>query len=99
MLSVKPHTLHHARHFRAPRTGLCSRPRPIVGRGVSSRQIPAYPIAYDAGKAFNAAAKRAHQPDTCAEWAGQGARRLPPRKLLPAAELIAVLARGGAQHA
>ena len=68
----------------------------LLGAGVSSRQIPAYPIAYDAGKALNAAAKRAHEAGYGAQWAGQGA---PLSRQLPAAELIAVLARELAQHA
>jgi nitronate monooxygenase len=68
----------------------------LLGAGVSSRQIPAYPIAYDAGKALNAAAKTAHEAGYGAQWAGQGA---PLSRQLPAAELIAVLARELAQHA
>ena len=67
-----------------------------LGEGVSSRQIPAYPIAYDAGKALNAAAKTAHEAGYGAQWAGQGA---PLARALPAAELVAVLARELAQHA
>lgn len=61
-----------------------------LGAGVSARQIPAYPIAYDAGKALNAAAKAAHESGYGAQWAGQGA---PLARALPAAELVRVLAR------
>jgi nitronate monooxygenase len=68
----------------------------LLGAGVSPGQIPAYPIAYDAGKALNAAAKLAHEPGYGAQWAGQGA---PLARELPAAELVAVLARELAQHA
>jgi nitronate monooxygenase len=68
----------------------------LLGAGVSSRQIPAYPIAYDAGKALNAAAKMAHDTAYGAQWAGQGA---PLARELPAADLVAVLARELAQHA
>ena len=68
----------------------------LLGAGVSSRQIPAYPIAYDAGKALNAAAKAAHEGGYGPQWAGQGA---PLARALPAAELVAVLARELAQHA
>jgi nitronate monooxygenase len=60
-----------------------------IGTGVSSRQIPSYPIAYDAGKALNAAAKAAGETRFGAQWAGQGA---PLARALPAAKLIAALA-------
>lgn len=49
---------------------------------------PDYPIAYDAGKALNAAAKTAGQLGFGAQWAGQGA---PLARSLPAADLIAAL--------
>lgn len=51
---------------------------------------PDYPIAYDAGKALNAAAKAAGEPGFGAQWAGQGA---PLARALPAAELVAALVR------
>jgi len=50
---------------------------------------PDYPIAYDAGKALNAAAKAAGESGYGAQWAGQGAVLARP---IPAAELMAVLA-------
>lgn len=50
---------------------------------------PDYPIAYDAGKALNAAAKAGGEGGFGAQWAGQGA---PLARALPAAELIATLA-------
>ncbi len=50
--------------------------------------VPAYPIAYDAGKALNAAAKAAGEPGYGAQWAGQGA---PLARTMPAAALIAEL--------
>lgn len=53
-------------------------------------QIPAYPIAYDAGKALNAAAKAKGEGGFGAQWAGQGA---PLACSLPAADLIGVLRR------
>ena len=56
---------------------------------VSPRQIPAYPIAYDAGKALNAAAKAAGETRFGAQWAGQGA---PLARAMPAAEIVAALA-------
>jgi nitronate monooxygenase len=61
----------------------------VLGAGISARQVPSYPIAYDAGKALNAAAKTAHETGYGAHWAGQGA---PLARALPAAELVAVLA-------
>jgi nitronate monooxygenase len=60
-----------------------------LGRDVSSSRIPAYPIAYDAGKALNAAAKAASETGFGAQWAGQGA---PLARSLPAAELVGRLA-------
>lgn len=56
---------------------------------VSPGEIPAYPIAYDAGKALNAAAKAAGEPGFGAQWAGEGA---PRSRALPAAQLVATLA-------
>ncbi len=61
-----------------------------LGASVSASEIPAYPIAYDAGKALNAAAKAAGTFAYAAQWAGQGA---PLARSLPAAELVATLAR------
>jgi nitronate monooxygenase len=52
--------------------------------------IPDYPIAYDAGKALNAAAKARGEHGYGAQWAGQAA---PLARALPAAELVAQLAR------
>ncbi len=50
----------------------------------------AYPVAYDAGKALNAAAKAAGDASFGAQWAGQGA---PLARALPAAELCDLLMR------
>ena len=60
-----------------------------LGSGVPRQQIPPYPIAYDAGKALNAAAKLAGQSGYGAQWAGQGA---PLVRELPASDLVAMLA-------
>lgn len=61
-----------------------------LGADIDSREIPSYPIAYDAGKALNQAAKAAHESGYGAQWAGQGA---PLARLgLPAAEMVAILA-------
>ncbi|MDC7681931.1 nitronate monooxygenase [Asticcacaulis sp. BYS171W] len=51
---------------------------------------PDYPIAYDAGKALNAAAKAKGEGGFGAQWAGQGA---PLARSLSTAELMAALAR------
>jgi nitronate monooxygenase len=59
-----------------------------LGNGVPAREIPAYPIAYDAGKALHAAAKAAGETGFGAQWAGQGA---PLARSLPAARLVAEL--------
>jgi nitronate monooxygenase len=59
-----------------------------LGAGIPPQKIPDYPIAYDAGKALNAAAKTAHEAGYGAQWAGQGA---PLSRSLPAAQLVATL--------
>jgi len=61
-----------------------------LAAGVAPAEIPAYPIAYDAGKALHAAAKAAGDFKYGAQWAGQGA---PLTRTLPAAQLVATLAR------
>ena len=60
-----------------------------LGAAIPAHEIPAYPIAYDAGKALNAAGKSAGEPGFGAQWAGQGA---PLARSLPAADLVAALA-------
>jgi nitronate monooxygenase len=60
-----------------------------LGAGAADHHIPDYPIAYDAGKALNAAAKAAGDTGYGAQWAGQGAPLA--RAGLPAAELVGVL--------
>lgn len=57
-----------------------------LGHGIAATDIPAYPIAYDAGKALNAAARASGEPGYGAQWAGQGA---PLARALPAAALVA----------
>jgi len=51
---------------------------------------PDYPLAYDAGKALNATARATGEAGYGAQWAGQGA---PLARALPAADLVAMLAR------
>ena len=59
-----------------------------LGVGIERGVIPDYPIAYDAGKALNAAAKDAGEAGYGAQWAGQGA---PLARQMPAAMLVAEL--------
>jgi nitronate monooxygenase len=61
-----------------------------LGADIAAPQIPGYPIAYDAGKALNDAAKAAGEWGYGAQWAGQGA---PFARQLPTAELMASLAQ------
>jgi nitronate monooxygenase len=55
---------------------------------VDPREIPDYPIAYDAGKSLHAAAKTAGEFGYGAQWAGQGA---PLARAMPAAALVACI--------
>lgn len=57
--------------------------------GVDPADIPDYPVAYDLGKALNAAAKARGDYGFGAQWAGQGAPRV---RSLPAAHIVAALA-------
>jgi nitronate monooxygenase len=59
-----------------------------LGIGVPLEAIPAYPIAYDAGKALHTAAKDAGEFGYGPQWAGQ---RAPLARALPAGELVAQL--------
>lgn len=52
-------------------------------------QVPAYPCAYDLGKALNAAARARGEPGFGAQWSGTEAGRA---RTLPAADLVALLA-------
>lgn len=56
-----------------------------LGEGVSPRDVPDYPVAYDLGKALHAAGKRAGDFGFGAQWAGQGA---PLSRKCSAAELV-----------
>lgn len=62
----------------------------LTGLGQSARPdaVPDYPIAYDAGKALNSAAKAAGNLSYGAHWAGQGA---PLARALPAGQLVEAL--------
>ena len=56
---------------------------------IPAGDIPAYPIAYDLGKALHAAGKARGEFGFGAQWAGQGA---PLARAMPAAKLVATLA-------
>jgi nitronate monooxygenase len=58
------------------------------GNEVSVADVPDYPIAYDAAKALNSAAKAMGESGYGAQWAGQGA---PLARRLPAATLVSEL--------
>jgi nitronate monooxygenase len=60
-----------------------------LGADIAVRDIPAYPITYDLGKALHAAGKAKGEFGFGAQWAGQGA---PLARAMPAAELVATLA-------
>lgn len=60
----------------------------LLGEALTAA-VPDYPIAYDAGKALNAAAKAQGEGGYGAQWAGQGA---PLARALPAADLVRAIA-------
>ncbi len=60
------------------------------GEAAGAPPAPAYPVAYDAAKQLHAAAVRQGVHEFGAHWAGQGA---PLARALPAAQLLALLAR------
>jgi len=59
-----------------------------IGDETDRSAIPNYPIAYDAGKALNAAAKKLGEGGFGAHWAGQGA---PLCRSVPVANLMVLL--------
>jgi nitronate monooxygenase len=60
-----------------------------AGQAIGPEAIPAYPVAYDLGKALNVAAKARGEAGFGAQWAGQGA---PMARAMPAATLTRTLA-------
>jgi nitronate monooxygenase len=54
----------------------------------TTTSIPDYPIAYDAGKALNAAAKLAGETGFGAQWAGTGAAQ---SRAMASGDLMALL--------
>jgi nitronate monooxygenase len=61
----------------------------FTGIRAADAEIPAYPIAYDLGKALHAAGKRKSEYGFGAQWAGQGAPLCRP--MIPAGELLRTL--------
>jgi nitronate monooxygenase len=61
-----------------------------LGDDTGAPRTPAYPVAYDAGKALHAAAKAKGEFGYGAQWAGQAAALA---RSMPAAELFALLER------
>jgi nitronate monooxygenase len=72
-----------------PARGLANR-FTALGRAVLPRDVPDYPMAYDAGKALHAAGRARGEFGFGAQWAGQGA---PLSRAMPAGELVAHLRR------
>jgi nitronate monooxygenase len=91
--ALKTDAAHHTVMTRAisgrPARSLANR-FTALGRDVAPRDVPDYPIAYDAGKALHAAAKAKGEFGFGAQWAGQGA---PLSRAMPAAYLVALLRR------
>ncbi|MCJ8159089.1 nitronate monooxygenase family protein [Sphingomonas sp. LaA6.9] len=59
-----------------------------LGLDIPPRDVPAYPIAYDLGKALHVAGKTRGEFGYGAQWAGQGA---PLARAMPAARLVQTL--------
>ena len=89
--ALKSDAAHHTVMTRAisgrPARSLANR-FTALGRDVGPRDVPDYPIAYDAGKALHAAGKAKSEHGFGAHWAGQGA---PLSRAMPAGELVALL--------
>jgi NAD(P)-dependent dehydrogenase (short-subunit alcohol dehydrogenase family) len=83
---------HHTVMTRAisgrPARGLANR-FTVLGERIAPRDIPAYPIAYELGKALHAAGTARGEFGFGAQWAGQGA---PLARAMPAARLVELLA-------
>jgi nitronate monooxygenase len=82
-----------AAHHTAMTAAISGRPARCLANKftlLDDRGAAAYPRAYDAGKALNAAAKAKGETGYGAQWAGQAA---PLARSMPAAELVATLLR------
>lgn len=91
--ALKSDAAHHTVMTRAisgrPARSLANR-FTALGRKVAPRDVPDYPIAYDAGKALHAAGRAKGEFGFGAQWAGQGA---PLSRAMQAADLVALLRR------
>jgi nitronate monooxygenase len=89
--ALKSDAAHHTVMTRAvsgrPARSLANR-FTALGRNVAPRDVPDYPIAYDAGKALHAAGRAKGEFGFGAQWAGQGA---PLSRAMPAGDLVALL--------
>jgi len=91
--ALKGHAAHHTVMTRAisGRPARCMANRfTLLGRDIDPRDVPAYPIAYDAGKALHAAGKAKGEFGFGAQWAGQVA---PLSRPMPAGDLVMLLRR------
>jgi nitronate monooxygenase len=91
--ALKSDAAHHTVMTRAisgrPARSLANR-FTALGRNVAPRDVPDYPIAYDAGKALHAASKAKGEFGFGAQWAGQGAAL---SREMPAGDFVALLRR------
>jgi nitronate monooxygenase len=91
--ALKSDAAHHTVMTRAisgrPARSLANR-FTALGRNVAQRDVPDYPIAYDAGKALHAAGRAKGEFGFGAQWAGQGA---PLSRAMPVGDLVALLRR------
>jgi nitronate monooxygenase len=89
--ALKSEAAHHTVMTRAisgrPARCLANRFTALGADGVP-KDVPSYPIAYDAGKALHAAGKAKGEFGFGAQWAGQGA---PLSRPMPAGDLVALL--------
>jgi nitronate monooxygenase len=89
--ALKSDAAHHTVMTRAisgrPARSLANR-FTVLGLNIAPRDVPDYPIAYDAGKALHAAGRAKGEFGFGAQWAGQGA---PLSRTMPAGELVALL--------
>ena len=80
-----------AAHHTAMTRAISGRPARCLSNrftAIDDRDAPAYPIAYDLGKALHAAAKAKGEFGFGAQWAGQGA---PLSRPMPAKDLVGLL--------
>ncbi len=91
-MALRSDAAHHTTMTNAisGRPARCLRNRFTRWAEAATGPVPDYPVAYDAGKALNAAAKAFGDGGFGAQWAGQGA---PLSRSMGAAELVQTLER------